>query len=76
VESDEMMNVYDGIVQPEDDHTAQVELPQWFEALNRDCRYQVVAIGASDPELHKAEKTPKNRFKVAGGQPGMESRGM
>ena len=40
-----MKNVYDGVVVTDDDGDAMVELPEWFEALNRDFRYQLTVIG-------------------------------
>jgi len=49
-----------------------VQMPDWFQALNRDFRYQLTAIGAPGPNLYIAEKIKDNRFKIAGGAPGME----
>jgi hypothetical protein len=46
---------------------AVVELPEWFEALNRDFRYQLTPIGGAGPDLHIAEHIAGNRFKIAGG---------
>jgi hypothetical protein len=51
---------------------AWVELPEWFEALNRDYRYQLTPIGAPGPNLYIAEEIRNNRFKIAGGTPGMK----
>jgi hypothetical protein len=45
VESPEMLNVYTGTVTTGKDGTARVELPSYFEALNRDFRYQLTVIG-------------------------------
>jgi hypothetical protein len=72
VESPDMMNVYNGNVILSASGDAWVELPAWFEALNRDYRYQLTAIGAAGPNLHIAEKVSNNRFRIAGGEPGME----
>jgi hypothetical protein len=72
VESPDMMNIYNGNVALEADGTATVELPAWFEALNKDFRYQLTAIGAPGPNLYIAAKIKENRFTVAGGTPGME----
>ena len=47
-------------------------LPDWFEALNRDFRYQLTAIGAPGPNLYIAEEVASGRFKIAGGQPNMK----
>jgi hypothetical protein len=72
VESFDMMNMYNGNVLLDGAGEAWVELPTYFEALNRDFRYQLTAIGAPAPNLHVAEKVPGNRFKISGGVPGME----
>ena len=72
VESPEMKNVYDGVVVLDAAGEAWVELPDWFEALNGDFRYQLTAIGAPGPNLYIAEKIAGNRFRIAGGEPGME----
>src|SRR5215217_5061831 len=72
VESSEMKNVYDGIAQLDEDGTASVDLPEWFEALNGDFRYQLTAVGGSAPNLHVAEEISGNRFKIAGGEGGMK----
>jgi hypothetical protein len=72
VESPDMMNVYNGNAVLGADGRAVVELPEWFEALNRDFRYQLTPIGGPGPELHVAEKIAGNRFAIAGGKPGLE----
>jgi len=71
VESPDMKNVYDGNVTTDARGEAVVELPDYFEVLNRDFRYQLTAIGGFAP-LYIAEKISGNRFKIAGGTPGME----
>jgi len=70
VESPDMKNIYDGAVQLDEEGTAWVELPEWFEELNRSFRYHLTAIGAPAPELHIAEEVSENRFKIAGGEKG------
>lgn len=52
------------------DGTAVVEMPEWFEALNRDFRYQLTPLGASAPELHVSVEVSDNRFSIAGARPG------
>lgn len=71
VESSEMKTIYDGVVVLNASGEAVVELPAWFEALNKDFRYQLTCIGGYAP-VYIAEKVHDNRFKLAGGQPGME----
>ena len=67
VESPDMMDIYNGTVVLDDAGEAMVELPAWFEALNRDFRYQLTPIGAPAPNLYIAEEVQSNRFKIAGG---------
>jgi hypothetical protein len=45
VESPDMKNVYDGVVTTDRRGYATVRLPRWFQALNRDFRYQLTPIG-------------------------------
>jgi len=72
VESPDMMNVYNGNVILDERGEAWVQMPDWFQALNRDFRYQLTAIGAPGPNLYIAAEIEDNRFKIAGGEPGMK----
>lgn len=45
IESSEMMNIYSGNVTTDGQGEARVQLPEWFEALNTDFRYQLTVIG-------------------------------
>ncbi len=72
VESPDMMNVYNGTVVLDAEGTALVAMPDWFDALNRDFRYQLTAIGAPGPNLYIAEEVKDNRFRIAGGSPGLK----
>jgi hypothetical protein len=67
VESPDMKNIYDGVVVLNSRGEAQVRLPRWFDALNKDFRYQLTAIGASSPNLHIKQEILKNTFKIGGG---------
>jgi trimeric autotransporter adhesin len=71
VESAERMNIYDGTIVLDDAGEATVTLPDWFEALNRDFRYQLTSIGGFAP-IYVAEKIHDHRFRIAGGHAGME----
>ena len=45
VESPDMKNIYDGVVTLDNNGEAVVTLPDWFDALNKDFRYQLTCIG-------------------------------
>lgn len=72
VESPDMMNIYNGNVILDEAGAAWVQMPEWFEALNMEFRYQLTAIGAPGPNLYIAQEISGNRFQIAGGTPGMK----
>ena len=72
VESPDMKNIYDGVVTLDDTGAAIVTMPDWFNALNQDFRYQLTAMGAPGPNLYIAEEISGNSFKIAGGTSGMK----
>jgi hypothetical protein len=67
-----MMNIYTGNAVLDNAGEAVVSLPKWFEALNRDFRYQLTSIGAPAPNLHIAQEIANHQFSIAGGAPGMK----
>ena len=69
VESPDMMDVYNGVIVLDKHGEAWVELPSYFEALNRDYRYQLTSIGLPAPNLFIGREVSGNRFKIAGGKP-------
>lgn len=71
VESPDMLNIYNGNVKLDSHGEATVELPTYFEALNKDFRYQLTPLGMPAPNLYIAKTVVDNSFKIAGGQPGM-----
>jgi hypothetical protein len=70
VESPDMMNIYNGNIVLDGNGEATVTMPDWFEALNRDFRYQLTAMGKPSPNLYIAREISGNRFSIAGGSPG------
>jgi hypothetical protein len=72
VESPDTKTIYDGTSYLDEGGAAVVELPEWFEALNSDFRYQLTPIGAAAPALHIAEEVSNNRFRIGGGAPRMK----
>jgi hypothetical protein len=70
VESPDMKNIYDGIAAADPSGEAIVELPAYFDALNKEFRYQLTPIGAPAPTLHVKEELVGNRFSIGGAGPG------
>lgn len=70
-ESPEVLNSYSGTVTLDENGQAWVELPDYYESINIDPRYQLTAIGAPAPMLHVASEIVDNEFLVSGGQVGM-----
>jgi hypothetical protein len=66
-----MKNIYDGVVIVGANGEATVTLPQWFEALNHQLRYQLTPLGESAPGLHVAREVTGNQFTIAGARAGM-----
>ena len=63
-----MKNVYDGVVVLDTSGEAWVELPDWFEALNQDFRYQLTSIGQFSQAIVSAE-IAHNRFSIKTDRP-------
>ena len=72
VESPDMMNIYNGVVELDARGRATVTLPAGFKALNREYRYQLTPVGAPGPNLHVASEIDGNTFRIAGGRRGMK----
>lgn len=71
VESPDMMNIYNGNIVTDRNGYATVELPDWFEVLNRDFRYQLTVIGEFAQAI-VSKKLEGNRFEIRSSQPGVE----
>ncbi|MEW6210102.1 MAG: hypothetical protein AB1631_17175 [Acidobacteriota bacterium] len=71
VESPDMMNIYNGNITTDQNGEAVVELPDWFEALNKGFRYQLTVIGTFAQAI-VAEKIKDNRFRIRTSAPGVE----
>ena len=71
VESPDMMNVYNGNITTGERGEALVELPSYFDALNRDFRYQLTVIGQFAQAM-VLEKIKGNRFKIKTDKPRVE----
>jgi hypothetical protein len=71
VESPDMMNVYNGNVVTDGNGTATVPLPDWFESLNRDFRYQLTVIGQFAQAIVQSE-IAGNQFTIRTDKPNVK----
>ncbi len=71
VESPDMKNIYDGNIVTDANGEATVEMPDYFEALNKDFRYQLTVIGTFAQAI-VAEKIKGNRFLIRTNAPNVE----
>lgn len=71
VESPDMMNIYNGNIVTGKDGFATVELPDWFDTLNRDFRYQLTVIGQFAQAI-VSQKVEGNRFEIRTSLPQVE----
>jgi len=71
VESPDMMNVYNGNVVTDGGGEAVIELPNYFQALNRDFRYQLTTI--RQPAMAwVSQEIHQNRFSIKTDKPGVK----
>ena len=63
VESSEMMNIYTGNVTTDGQGHATVQLPEWFEVLNTDFRYQLTVMGQFAQAIVAGE-IENNQFEI------------
>jgi hypothetical protein len=68
VESPDMMNVYNGNIRTDRHGLATVNLPDYFESLNGDFRYQLTVIGQFAQAIVKRE-IANNRFTIKTNKP-------
>jgi hypothetical protein len=71
VESPDMKNVYDGTVTTDARGFATVKLPRYFQALNRDFRYQLTTLGHNGFGVRADvwEEISHNRFTIRTDKP-------
>ncbi len=71
VESPDMMNLYNGNATTDEQGSAVVQLPEWFETLNRDFRYQLTVIGQFSQAI-VASKVANHQFAIKTDKPNVE----
>ncbi len=67
MESNEVLNVYRGTVTFNSQGKATVELPEYYESINRNASFQLTAIGAPMPNLFIEREISNGSFSIAGG---------
>ncbi|MGA8489370.1 MAG: hypothetical protein WB711_03045 [Terriglobales bacterium] len=71
VESPDMMNIYNGNATTDGQGSVVVPLPDWFETLNRDFRYQLTVIGQFSQAI-VASKVANHQFTIKTDKPNVE----
>ncbi|MBI2968555.1 MAG: hypothetical protein HYY40_12195 [Bacteroidetes bacterium] len=71
LESPEVLNVYRGSVQCDQNGEATVQLPAYFSSININFSYQLTPVGDYAPLFIK-RKIENNSFTIGGGKPEME----
>jgi hypothetical protein len=63
VESPDMMNIYNGSVTTDTEGNATIQMPDWFDALNRDFRYQLTVIG-QPAQAYVSQELANRQFSI------------
>jgi len=71
VESSDMMDIYNGNVTTDANGDATIQLPAWFQPLNRDFRYQLTPIGQFAQAMVSTE-IKDNQFSIKTDKPNVK----
>jgi hypothetical protein len=71
VESPDMMNIYNGNIITDASGEGIVTLPEWFETLNRDFRYQLTVVGQFAQAMVSG-KVANHQFSIKTDKPNVE----
>jgi hypothetical protein len=71
VESPDMMNIYNGNITTDENGDAVITMPDYFEALNREFRYQLTVIGTF-AQVIVASEIKGNRFAIKTNAPSVK----
>jgi hypothetical protein len=72
VESSDARNIYDGTAPLDKNGEVTIQLPNYFDALNKDVRYQFFAMDQAMPNLYIKVEEHDNHFTIGGSVPGGE----
>jgi hypothetical protein len=67
-----MMNVYNGNVTTNAKGEATIELPDYFQALNRDFRYQLTILGDEFAQARISSEIESNHFTIKTDKPNIK----
>ena len=67
-----MMNIYNGNVVTDGSGTAIVTMPDWFDALNRDFRYQLTVIGQQFAQSVVSSEISNRSFTIRTDRPNIK----
>ncbi len=71
-ESNEVINFYSGNVTTDASGKATVSLPDYFEAINKDYRYQLTVVGGTFAQAIISKEVSNNKFEIATNQPNVK----
>jgi hypothetical protein len=72
IESNEVINMYRGNVILDENGNGEVEMPAYFESINKDFSYQLTAVGAPAPGIYVSQELANGKFKISGGSAGQK----
>ena len=72
IESNEVLNSYSGNVVTDASGKATVSLPEYFEAINKDFRYQLTVVGGTFAQAIISKEVRNNKFEIATNQPNVK----
>jgi hypothetical protein len=72
VESNEVLNAYSGNVVTDASGKATISLPEYFEAINKDFRYQLTVVGGTFAQAMVSKEISNNKFEIATNQPNVK----
>ncbi len=70
-EGPEPYNIYRGSVIMDENGSARITLPDYFESINIDFTYHLTPVGKWAP-VYVAEEINRNQFLISGGNPGLK----
>jgi hypothetical protein len=72
IESDQPLDVYSGTVTTDGSGMANVRLPEWFDRINTDLRYQLTIIGDRGWNARVSREVQNNEFTIQSDQPNVK----